>query len=243
MGAWGTAIFSNDTSADVRGDFRELIEDGLSDQAATAEILERYREVASDADEATAFWTGLAAVQSRLGRLQFEVRDRAIALIDGGGDIHLWKSSSDEGRRRAALSKLKDELLGPQRAPIKLKRPRPIPSPVETGQLIGLPLDDGREARLRVIGMKEHRLGRFPIVELVDDRGNTFKRFSIRKQWDDLARFEVVSARLKDVPKDLHVLEGQFVVPPDARVWYYTSWANLRRTCARLLDTPDAAPG
>ena len=30
MGAWGTAIFADDLAADIKGDFRDLIGDGLS---------------------------------------------------------------------------------------------------------------------------------------------------------------------------------------------------------------------
>src|SRR6266542_2280289 len=81
MGTWGVAIFSNDTAADVRGAFRELIEDGRSDEDATAEVLRRFHESLTDRDDAPFFWTGLAATQYRLGRLQPMVRDRAIAFI------------------------------------------------------------------------------------------------------------------------------------------------------------------
>ena len=36
MGTWGVAIFSDDLAADIRGDFRELIGDGLTPSEATA---------------------------------------------------------------------------------------------------------------------------------------------------------------------------------------------------------------
>ena len=35
MGAWGPAIFSNDTSTDVRGDLEDLLGEGLTAQEAT----------------------------------------------------------------------------------------------------------------------------------------------------------------------------------------------------------------
>jgi len=48
MGTWGSSIFSSDLAADVRGDFRELIEDGASVTEATTRVLDRYAEVANE---------------------------------------------------------------------------------------------------------------------------------------------------------------------------------------------------
>jgi hypothetical protein len=39
VGAWGTAVFSNDTSSDVRSEFRDLIADGLDAKEATDRLV------------------------------------------------------------------------------------------------------------------------------------------------------------------------------------------------------------
>ena len=65
MGTWSVAIFGNDTAADVRDEFRELIEDGRSDEEATSEVLRKFGECLADPDDAPFIWTGLAAVQHR----------------------------------------------------------------------------------------------------------------------------------------------------------------------------------
>ena len=44
-GRRGTGVFSNDTAADVRDDWRELLLEGLDPQEATKRLMERYREV------------------------------------------------------------------------------------------------------------------------------------------------------------------------------------------------------
>jgi hypothetical protein len=36
VGTWGPGIFSDDTAADVRGDYRELVEDGVPDDVVPA---------------------------------------------------------------------------------------------------------------------------------------------------------------------------------------------------------------
>jgi hypothetical protein len=67
MGAWGPGIFSDDTAADIRGDYRELLEDQVPDSEAMRRVIEAYRHL--DADEEHILWLALAAAQFQLGRL------------------------------------------------------------------------------------------------------------------------------------------------------------------------------
>src|SRR5689334_6880702 len=43
MGAWGTGIFANDTAADVRAQFREKLDDGMSPTAARKALLQHLK--------------------------------------------------------------------------------------------------------------------------------------------------------------------------------------------------------
>src|SRR3954471_9243567 len=90
MGAWGAGIFANDTSADVRGDWRDAIAAGEDPAAASARIVRPWRGEPHAAAWATDSWTGLAAAQMETGRLQDDVRDRALEVIAAGGDVELW---------------------------------------------------------------------------------------------------------------------------------------------------------
>jgi hypothetical protein len=95
MGTWGTGVFDNDLASDVRGEYRELLEDGTADAAATQEVLRSFAHAADDPDNGACFWTGLAATQMQLGRLDPTVRDRAVAVIDAGGDpSHVGRSQA-----------------------------------------------------------------------------------------------------------------------------------------------------
>ena len=67
MGAWGPAIFSDDTACDIRSDYRELLEDGVGDAEATRRVIADYQHL--DQDEAHVLWLALAAAQAALGRL------------------------------------------------------------------------------------------------------------------------------------------------------------------------------
>jgi hypothetical protein len=42
MGAWGTEIFDDDTTCDVRDDFNDLLKQGVSAEEASKVILEKY---------------------------------------------------------------------------------------------------------------------------------------------------------------------------------------------------------
>lgn len=48
MGAWGTAIFSDDVACDIRDDYKELIGEGLSNEDATNQLIENYSGTIND---------------------------------------------------------------------------------------------------------------------------------------------------------------------------------------------------
>ncbi len=93
MGSWSTGVFGNDLASDVRGEYRQLLEDGTPDPEALQRVLRSFAHDVDDPDNGTCFWTGLAAAQMELGRLDPVVRDRTVALIDAGGDLHMWDAT------------------------------------------------------------------------------------------------------------------------------------------------------
>jgi hypothetical protein len=119
MGAWGPAIFSDDTAADVRDEFKTLVGNGLDPVEATERLLSEWADVVEDPDDGPVFWLALAATQARLGRLVDEVRDRALAVIDSGENLRRWEeeaSSADAAKRRRHLTKLRADLVGEPKA-------------------------------------------------------------------------------------------------------------------------------
>ncbi|MGG3801639.1 DUF4259 domain-containing protein [Metabacillus fastidiosus] len=116
MGAWGTGIFDNDTTCDVRDDFYELLEDGLSVEEATKEVLHDYLDEFDEDDLEVISWvfTGLAAAQLERNILQEEVRLKTIEVIDEGADLELWaEDGENEGveERKAVLDELRSKLI------------------------------------------------------------------------------------------------------------------------------------
>jgi hypothetical protein len=63
MGAWETALFSDDTACDVRDSYTDLVGDGLIGSEATKTLLREWATSLNDPDESPVFWLALAATQ------------------------------------------------------------------------------------------------------------------------------------------------------------------------------------
>ena len=155
MGAWGTGVFENDVAADVRHEWREAIIEGLEPRAATERVMREHSYAVSDRDEHVVFWLALAAAQAETGRLQDDVRKRALALIDSGGDLYRWVESGTTAvrKREKVLRRLSDELRGPQRPPTRVRRPPVRKSPLALGDVVRIgSVHDDSEGLFVVVG-------------------------------------------------------------------------------------------
>src|ERR1700722_11442496 len=95
MGAWGTAIFSDDVACDVRDSYRQLVTDGLTGPAATKRLLLEWKEVLADEDDGPLFWLALAATQWQFGRLEARVKARALKIIANGSSLGRWSAEGE----------------------------------------------------------------------------------------------------------------------------------------------------
>jgi hypothetical protein len=173
MGAWGTAIFSDDTALDIREEWREAILDGLSAEDATARLLDSFDDHLGDDEDEKLFWIALAAVQFETGRLLPHVRDRALAIIEGGGDVNRWFEDGDEvlaRRRRRVLERLAAKLREGQTKPKRLRRRRSLSVPFEVGDMVRVSAEDGEgDALVLVVGhVDEPGIEHDPVVAALD---------------------------------------------------------------------------
>ena len=119
MGTWGTAIFSNDLAADMRGDFKDLIANGKTPAQARKELVSSYEIDLNIPDAETHdFWLALSLIQWKMGRLEACVKKQALKIIDSGANLEDWKeldaAPSDIKKRGKVLQELKQTLLSPQ---------------------------------------------------------------------------------------------------------------------------------
>ncbi|MBK5347306.1 MarR family transcriptional regulator [Bacillus sp. TH44] len=116
MGAWGTGLFDDDTTCDVKDQFIEYLDEGNSAEEATKLVLEEYLDefdIDEDLEEMSLVFIGLAAIQLEKGCIQDEVRSNAITLIERGADLELWEEAGEEDydERKKVLNTLKQQLI------------------------------------------------------------------------------------------------------------------------------------
>ena len=140
MGAWGTAIFSNDLAADAKSDYKDYIADGKTPKEARELLQKAYGITDEENNEGSReFWLVLSFVEYKLGRLEDEVKKKALAIIDSGENLKDWQNlgadAKDIKKRETVLAELKKTLLSEQPAakPIK-KRPTNI-TPYKIGEV------------------------------------------------------------------------------------------------------------
>jgi hypothetical protein len=158
---------------DIRDFYREQIEDGIEDADATRLTLEKFRSYLEDPEEGPLSLIALAVTQSKIGRLDPIIRDRALAALDRGGDLASWEQENRKllPKRREALNQARAQLTGVQ-PPRKRLRPPPRPScGLAAGDILALRLPNGI-ALLRVVRIKSHRRGETPYLERLDFNGS-----------------------------------------------------------------------
>jgi|GEM_PF-612999 len=129
MGAWGSGLYANDTTCDVRDAYMKLLQEQLSNEDAYAQILAKFADYIDDPDDAPLFWFALADTQWKAGRLLPEVKSKALDWIDKGGGLSLWEESESGGAGwRKTLDKLRAKLETEQPKEKRVRNPVKIES-------------------------------------------------------------------------------------------------------------------
>jgi hypothetical protein len=172
MGAWGTALFSDDAAADIRDGYRDLIGDGVSGPEATDALVKEWGDALADSDEASVFWLALASTQWQCGRLESRVKSKALKIIEEGSDLRRWRDNPTLLKKReAALAKLQAQLLSPQPPEKRIPKRYRNTCDWEVGEVISYRLLSGKQFLFRVIGCHTDKGGTSPVCEMLDWSG------------------------------------------------------------------------
>ena len=244
MGAWGVAIFSDDLAADLRGDFRDLIGDGLTSSEATDRLMAEYASSLNDPDEMPVFWIALAAAQWKLGRLEERTKQAALQVIDDGTDLKRWDDSKDRAKRIVVLAKTRAELLSPQ--PLAKRIPRTVKEATDwqVGEMIGFRLLSGKWTLFRVIGHHSDKGGRFAICEIIDWVGDQLPSLEmiaelpIRKEMPPHGITQFIFQQPKKKGDQSRVLRIGMTTTPVQNAGGYTAlaWPHVDDQLASLFD-------
>lgn len=246
MGAWDTAVFSDDTARDVREGYIELLGDGLSGSEATKKLVAEWLESLEDPDEAPVFWLALAVTQWKYGRLEPQVLQQALSAIDGGSDLARWDvGSRDYRERRGVLEKLRARLTSSQPPAKRVPKRFRESNEWKVGELIAYRLLSGRFIVLRVIGHHTDKGGTSSVCELLDWVGDSvpnasqLKTAGIRKtnQARPLTQFMLGGISAKERPDDRLEQLGITVKPSQAPGQYTVLlWRRFDRVLKEHFD-------
>lgn len=113
MGTWGPGIFDDDIAQDARILFEDKLAVGCSVVEATRRVLDEWKGIMDDEEDAAVTYLALAALQLEHGILEPRLRQQALATIESGVPLWRWEGSSPEriAERTRVLAAFKAELL------------------------------------------------------------------------------------------------------------------------------------
>jgi len=103
-------IMEDDSAMDVADEWHGFLRSGMTPSEASRATV-AYWVAFADEHEVLVSWLALAAVQMEDGQLQRDVRDRALSILDAGGDLAWWANDAEQMQsRKTALDALATEL-------------------------------------------------------------------------------------------------------------------------------------
>ena len=122
MGTWGTNLFQDDLSCDVRDEYIDKLRRGKTTIEVEEEILESY-EKNLDSDDEYFFWFALAVTEWEYGRLSDKVKEKALYYVKHG-NFSVWEDAKDNGYEKwlKTVKEIEEKLLSPQPKEKKVRK-------------------------------------------------------------------------------------------------------------------------
>lgn len=148
MGAWGTAISSNDDYADVYEDIMDEFNKGIPIETVINKVIEKYEnEFEDDEDSLHNLYFAAAFAAWECGMQNVKLYNNVKEIIESGSDIKCWRelgaSNQDLKKREKALLSFLTKLSTPKEKPKKPKQIKFKPALFEKGDVLSILLDDG----------------------------------------------------------------------------------------------------
>lgn len=123
MSFWGSSLYSNDYTCDVRDTYIHYLETNCDNNTAFLKTIESYNEYL-DTELEPLLWYALADSQWSVGRLMPIVKKNALSWLETGGGLELWKGNAkNESGWKKTILKLTDKLNKPQPKEKKIENP------------------------------------------------------------------------------------------------------------------------
>ncbi|MED1510273.1 hypothetical protein [Bacillus proteolyticus] len=172
MGAWGVAILSDDIAEDIKLLYKDLLANEYSNEEASRIVIEEYKNELDD-EETIVFWLVFPSIQWKLGRLQENVKQEALQIIESGADLARWEEEPKlQKKREVVLNKLREQLHSPQPEAKKVPKRFIANTSLKAGDAVSYELVSGSYIILKVIEIIEEWHGdRYPLFEICSWEG------------------------------------------------------------------------
>ena len=166
MGFWGSTLYSNDCTCDVRDSYLRYLQMKYSNEDAYFEMLKDYSEYMGT-DEEPLFWYALADTQWKIGRLTSEAKEKALLYLESNGGVEFWTEGTKgyQGWLKT-IAKLKERLNKPQPREKRVEAPADYQyNPGNIGDVFAYQFhSEKRESR--------HYHGKYILFQKIDNRIN-----------------------------------------------------------------------
>ncbi len=173
MGAWGTGLYQDDTTCDIKDEYITYLQIGITNEEATKKVIEENDWCFEDEEEGALLWFALADTQWKYGRLLDEVKEKAIECIDSGVDLEKWKEEDEKlyEKRKKVLEELKKKLNSEQPPEKKVSKMKFFRAHWKVGDILSYQILDeelkdhkwyGKYVLLKVVGTYRSNIGSLP---------------------------------------------------------------------------------
>lgn len=169
MGAWGTGLYQDDDTCDIKEEYLTYLRIGMSNEEALEELIECNEELIEDEEIGQVFWLALADIQWKYGRLTKEVKEKALEVINSGKDLERWEEDKKlYEKRKKVLEDLKERLNTKQPEEKKIRKMTFTRPNWNVGDILLYQIQEedlkghkwyGKYVLLKVMGTKKYNIG------------------------------------------------------------------------------------
>ena len=169
MGAWGTGLYQDDDTCDIKDEYLTYLRIGMSNEEALEELIECNEELIEDEEIGQVFWLALADTQWKYGRLTKEVKEKALEVINSGKDLERWEEDKKlYEKRKKVLEELKERLNTKQPEEKKIRKMTFTRPNWNVGDILLYQIQEedlkghkwyGKYVLLKVMGTKKYNIG------------------------------------------------------------------------------------
>ena len=147
MGAWGTDIKENDTSADIYADFFDLYNSGQKPPDISEKIILENQELINNIDDSNNFWFALALAQWETKSLDTKVFEKVRDIIESEIDLQIWRDldadETDIKKRKSHLENFLSKLQTNRNKAKPKKKPRNVKPIFTIGECLTFRFNNG----------------------------------------------------------------------------------------------------